>query len=194
MDKPTVLLIGGPNGAGKSTFAPRLMRLLGIERFLNADDIARTINPDNPESAALEAGRAMLNQLADAKAAGLPFAFESTLASRGFARYFRECADAGFHTMLVYVWVSAPEVSLSRVSKRVAAGGHNVPDDDVRRRWDRSIANFFNLYMPEADQWRAWINRDEEGHQPVAGGSRESVEWVHDQAAWQAMRQAGGVK
>jgi predicted ABC-type ATPase len=168
------------------------MNLLGIERFVNADDIARIINPGNPESAALEAGREMLNQLAETKANGLPFAFESTLASRGFARYIRECAESGFQTMLVYVWVSAPEVSLARVSKRVAAGGHHVPDDDVRRRWARSVTNFYNLYMPEADLWRAWINRDGTGHQPVAGGTRESVEWVCDEATWHAMRKAGG--
>lgn len=190
-DRPKVALIGGPNGAGKTTFAPRLLPLLGISHFVNADEIAKGLNPQDPESVGIEAGREMLKQIREFRRAKSSFAFESTLASRSFARTLRDCREEGFETMLVYVWVSSPSVSVERVAHRVASGGHNVPHDDVIRRWHRSARNLFELYVPVADLWRVWLNRDAKGYQPVAAGTLESVTSVWDAKTWSALQQIG---
>jgi predicted ABC-type ATPase len=190
-EKPRVLLIGGPNGAGKTTFASRLLPLLGISHFVNADEIARGLNPQDPESVSVEAGREMLQQIKHFRGSRTSFAFESTLASRSFARTLRACSEDGFETILVYVWVSSPSVSVERVAHRVASGGHNVPRNDVIRRWHRSARNLFELYLPVADEWRVWLNRDTEGYLPVAAGTLEKVTSVWDAETWSALQQVG---
>ncbi len=189
-DRPKVLVFGGPNGAGKSTLAPRQLRLLGIEHFANADEIARGLNPANPEAAAVEAGRQMLRQMRELRDLRASFAFESTLASRSFARFLKLCGESGYEVWLTYVWVPSPDVSVSRVAKRVLAGGHNVPEPDVRRRWKRSALNLFSLYIPLADFWRVWVNKEVVGHQLVAGGIRQATEFVVDDATWHALNHA----
>lgn len=190
-DKPRVLLIGGPNGAGKTTFSSRLLPLLGISHFVNADEIAKGLNPQDPESVGIEAGREMLNQIKEFRRLKTSFAFESTLASRSFARTLRDCHESDFETILVYVWVSSPSVSVERVAHRVASGGHNVPRDDVIRRWHRSARNLFELYLPVSHVWRVWLNRDTNGYLPVAAGALEKVTSVWDAETWSALQLVG---
>ena len=96
-DPPRVVIFAGPNGAGKSTHADAILAALGIETFVNADFIARGLSGRNTDTVAFEAGRIMLKrlrQLGDAKA---DFAFESTLASRTFARCRAACEVARGH-------------------------------------------------------------------------------------------------
>lgn len=81
------------------------------------------------------------------------FAFETTLASRSFAPWLRELQADGYTFHLVYLWLPAVELALARVAERARRGGHAVPPGIVRRRYDRSLANFFTLYSRFADSW-----------------------------------------
>lgn len=190
-DQPIVALIGGPNGAGKTTISRQVMLALNVERFINADEIAAGMS-DDPQSVAIEAGRQMLKELKAARKDQESFVFESTLASRGFARFVEECKRDGFWFHLTYIWVPDVDLSLKRVALRVAAGGHLVPDDDIRRRHERSIRNFFELYMPLADEWDVLTNLDSSPFRSLAHGSGLDVHWVGDDAQWSRMRKAGG--
>lgn len=88
---PYLIVIAGPNGAGKSTAAPGLLDgLLGIEDFVNADVIARGLSAFNPEGAAIQAGRIMLERVRELATEGKDFAFETTLASRSFAPWIAQ--------------------------------------------------------------------------------------------------------
>lgn len=175
---PVVIVLGGPNGAGKSTIARELLqRTVGIMHFVNADTIAAGLSAFDPNAAAVEAGRIMLARLRTLAAAREHFAFESTLSSRLTAAWLSGLVASGYELHLVYVALESPELAIARVANRYMRGGHAVPQDTIRRRFHRSAANLFRLYMPLA---RSWTVYDNSGPRPVviAHGDRELVRQV----------------
>lgn len=180
---PQVIVIGGPNGAGKSTIARDVLEgTLGITEFVNADTIAAGLSGFDPERAAFAAGRIMLSRLHELAAAGESFAFESTLASRSFAPWLSELAGRGYEVLLLYIWLRSPDLAVRRVRTRVRRGGHAVPELVVRRRYQRSAANFFELYMPTAERsgnWRVYDNSAAAPRQLAAGGQGVSPVIYH---------------
>lgn len=153
-----MVIIGGPNGAGKSTIAPEVLRdLLGVTTFVNADVIAQGLCAFDPESVAIEAGRFMLARLKELADQRHSFAFETTLASRTFAPWLAELKSrVGYRVHLVYAWLPSADAAVERVRNRVRRGGHAVPDEVVRRRFERSLHNLFDLYLPLADAWHIY--------------------------------------
>ena len=79
---------------------------------------------------------------------GESFAFETTLASRSFASWSRELQGQGYIVHIVYLWLESPELAISRVADRVSLGGHDIPEDVIRRRYRLSLHNLWNLYWP----------------------------------------------
>jgi len=150
---PDIYIIGGPNGAGKTTTALRVFPALGVTRFINADMIAQGLNPLDVDKVARAAGRIMLAEMEGRLAAREDFALETTLASRTLAPFVERCKASGYRFVLIYVWLESADVAVARVAKRVASGGHNIPEDTIRRRYERGRANFFDLYGPLADEW-----------------------------------------
>jgi predicted ABC-type ATPase len=183
---PHVVVIAGPNGAGKSTAAPALLDgRLGIENFVNADVIAKGLSAFNPEAAAIQAGRVMLERIRELAGRGEDFAFETTLASRSFAPWIATLREeAGYEFDLRYLWVPAPEMAVARVAGRVRAGGHFVPDDVVARRYRGGITNFFSLYRPIADEWKVYDNSPRPGMRLIAEGQCDAIPIVYDPPIW----------
>jgi predicted ABC-type ATPase len=142
---PTLTLIAGPNGAGKSTVT-RLVEIEGLDRLLDPDAIARRISPANPAAAAIAAGREVLKRQAEYFRHGVSFAVETTLAGSR-VNLADEAMQHGFAVHLLYVGINSPEWSILRVRDRVAKGGHFVPDEDVRRRYLRSMENAKDLFL-----------------------------------------------
>ena len=155
---PRVVIFAGPNGAGKSTHADAILAALGIETFVNADYIARGLSGRNTDAVAFEAGRIMLRRLRQLSAAGADFAFESTLSSRTFAAFLAALKRQGYVVAIYYFSLTNAQLAIRRVKLRVALGGHDVPPDVVRRRFARSLNNFFTLYLPLADEWTMFDN------------------------------------
>ena len=155
---PRVVIFAGPNGAGKSTHADAILAALGIDTFVNADYIARGLSGRKTDVVAFEAGRIMLKRLHQLGEAGADFAFESTLASRTFAPFFRTLKAQGYVLAVYYFSLANAQLAVRRVKLRVAMGGHDVPSDVVKRRFARSLNNFFNLYAPLADEWTLFDN------------------------------------
>ena len=154
MARPEIFVIGGPNGAGKSTIASVILpEGFQVERFVNADLIAQSLAPASPEPRAFAAGRMMLQRVRDFYAQRERFGFESTLASRTFAPFLQDAQGAGYLIHIAYLWLSSVELALDRIRVRVLRGGHDVPEGTVRRRYYRSLANFFDLYEPLANTW-----------------------------------------
>jgi predicted ABC-type ATPase len=151
---PKVVVIAGPNGAGKSTTAPAVLRnALHVREFVNADTIAAGLSAFSPEKVAIAAGRLMLHRVRELARQRCDFAFETTLSSRSFAPWLKELQADGYTFHIVYLWLPTVELALARVAERVRRGGHAVPEGTVRRRYDRSLANFFALYSRFADSW-----------------------------------------
>ena len=164
---PRVVIFAGPNGAGKSTHADAILAALGIETFMNADYIARGLSGRNTDVVAFEAGRIMLKRLRQLGEAGADFAFESTLSSRTFAPFIRNLKAQGYAVAIYYFSLTNAQLAIRRVKLRVALGGHDVPSDVIKRRFGRSISNFFTLYAPLADQWAVFDNSASVGALPV---------------------------
>jgi len=182
-------MVGGPNGAGKSTAAPALLReALAVSEFVNADLIARGLSGFDPGGSAMSAGRVMLARLKELASRKRDFAFETTMASRSFAPWLRGLMVEGYLLHLVFLWLSSPEMAVARVSARVRDGGHDVPEETIRRRYSRGIRNFLHLYRPMATTWRVYDNSSVQGPRLVARGRAGSEEEVLLEDQWQRIR------
>jgi predicted ABC-type ATPase len=152
-------IIAGPNGAGKTTFARTFLpKYADCKNFINADLIAEGISPFSPEAAAVRAGRLMLNEIRFFAKRRATFAFETTLSGRSYLRLIRQLKKQGYEVHILFLWVKSVDVALSRVRERVLKGGHDVPEAVVRRRFGRSISNFFAEYCRLADSWYLFDN------------------------------------
>ena len=157
--RPNVYIIAGPNGAGKTTFARKFLpKYAQCTNFVNADLIAQGISPLAPEAAAFRAGRLVLEEITAFVNRQEDFAFESTLSGKSYLRVLRDLKNDGYSIQIFFLWVPTPDVSISRVQDRVSRGGHNVPEPDLRRRFDRSIRNFLQHYRQIADSWMLFDN------------------------------------
>ena len=186
-----VIVVAGPNGAGKSTAAPYLLRdALEVAEFVNADTIASGLSAFNPESVAFTAGRIMLERMRQLAASGADFAFETTLASRSFAPWIFELKRRGYHAHLLFLWLESADLAVSRVAERVRLGGHDVPEEVVRRRYDKGLRNFFSLYMPLSSAWQLFDNSLALETRPVAAGEGPEVSFIGDRTIWTKLMEA----
>lgn len=157
--KPRCIVIAGPNGAGKTTFAREfLLTDAGVSNFVNADLIAGGLSPLRPEAAAIAAAKIFLAELERMSRAGMDFAFETTLSGRTHAARLRRWRSAGYRIEMVFLRLSSPLVALRRIASRVRQGGHDVPREDVLRRYVRGWENFQSTYRPLVDEWAVYDN------------------------------------
>jgi predicted ABC-type ATPase len=151
---PELYIIAGCNGAGKTTASYAVLPdMLNCREFVNADSIAAGLSPFNPENVALEAGRIMLQRIDHLLTEQSDFAFETTLSTRSYVSLVKRAKTLGYNVTLLYFWLSSPEFAIQRVAQRVEAGGHNIPEDVIMRRYYRGIYNLVNLYIPICDEW-----------------------------------------
>lgn len=147
---PLVIVLRGLNGAGKSSAAAELVRDVA---FVNADEVARGL-PGYPSRAVdFQAGRLVTKQLDELEARRADFAVETTLSSHVLAARIERLRQAGYYFRLIVCFVPSVELSIARVAGRVARGGHDIPEDVIRRRYTAGIRNFFERYQPIADRW-----------------------------------------
>lgn len=159
---PNFYMLAGPNGAGKTTAAYTLLpEVLDVRNFVNADEIARGLSPFDVEAVAFEAGRIMLQRIDYLLANGADFAIETTLSTRSYVQTIRRAKALGYTVTLFYVWIPSAEVSKARVAARVASGGHNIPDEIIERRYERSVSNLQKLYIPVCDYFTVVSNATE---------------------------------
>ena len=158
---PSLYIIGGANGSGKTTVSLSLLpNFLEVFEYVNADAIAVGLSPFNPESMAIQAGRLMLERLRNLADVGADFAFETTLAARTFVPFLQECKTKGYIINLIYFWLQNPDLAVARVARRVASGGHSIPENVIRRRYERGRKNLISLYLPLCDSWIVYDNSE----------------------------------
>jgi predicted ABC-type ATPase len=188
---PTVVVLAGPNGAGKSTAAQSVLaETLRVMTFVNADVIAQGLSGFDPESMAMEAGRIMLQRLHTLAEKRASFAFETTLAGRSYARWLKSLRATGYTVDLVYFWLASPDLAVARVAERVSRGGHDIPEATIRKRYARSICNFFQLFRPVVDSWKVQDNTQAGIHQLVAHGDLTGRETILVESTWEQMQKA----
>jgi predicted ABC-type ATPase len=185
-----VVVVGGPNGAGKTSWAAKnLPTTLNIRTFVNADEIARGLSPFDPDSSSVVAGRVMLDRLDALVSAGDSFAFETTCASHRHPRFLKKCRTLGYQITLVFLWLPSADIALRRVARRVAHGGHRIPDEVVIRRYTAGLRLMRQLYLPLADFALIYDNSDEVGDL-IAERRGAAPLTVHDSDRWNRIEEA----
>lgn len=192
--RPNVIMLAGPNGAGKTTSSRSLLKgVLDVTTFVNADIIAQGLAGFDPESAAWEASRIMLERLDALSEKQQDFAFETTLAARSYVPRIEKWRSEGYCFQLYYFWLPNADLAVQRVADRVQQGGHHVPEETVRHRYRQSLRNLFKLYMPLADVWNIYLNEQRGMPELIARGSGTMTQLVADARVWEMMHK-GSVK
>ena len=173
MEQPKLIIIGGANGSGKTTLAREFVLVDKID-YLGADEIARELNPNNPENAAISAARIFSQRLEDYLANRKSVLVESTLSGLSLRKHLAIAKTQDFEITILFVYLDSPELCIERVAARVAKGGHHVPDADIRRRFKRANINFWNVYKHLADKWNLFYNTSGIITQ-VANGDQEGL-------------------
>lgn len=155
-------IIAGPNGAGKSTFANEFLPVEAeCLNFVNADLIAQGLSPFQPEKMAVEAGRLMIKQINECIQRKESFAFETTLSGKSYIKKLKNWKTQKYEIVIYFLKLPSVEFAIERVKLRVAQGGHNVPKQDIIRRFERSWINFQQIYKQLADSWIVFDNSRE---------------------------------
>lgn len=157
---PRLFILAGVNGAGKSSIGGASFRAAGVD-YYNPDETARRLMAARPglpqrqaNGAAWQQGRALLEA---AIARRLDFVFETTLGANTIPRLLSEAAAAGVEVHVWYVGLSSAELHIERVRARVRKGGHDIPEEDIRRRYTHSRLNLIQL-MPGLTALRVFDN------------------------------------
>jgi predicted ABC-type ATPase len=142
-DKPTLKcwIVGGTNGSGKSSIYQNSSELIGSGEFVNADIVARQISPHDTDTASLIAGRRVIERLGQLISKRENFVYETTLSSNQSIDLMFTARTSGYRVGLLFVTLSNVGLNVKRVHERVSRGGHSIPDDVIRRRYGRAIAN-----------------------------------------------------
>ncbi len=158
-------IIAEPNEAGKTTFAKEFLPIEAeCLNFVNADLIAQGLSPFQPNKMAVEAGRLMIQHINECVEKNESFAFETTLSGKGYIKKIKDWKEKQYEIIIYFLKVSSVEFAIERVTLRVSQGGHNVPEQDIVRRFERSWNNFQQIFKCLAD---SWIVFDTSGTQPI---------------------------
>jgi len=156
----TLHIIAGANGSGKTTFA-KLFSALNDLYFINADEIAKELDSNDVSKHKIKAGRIFFQELQARLGGDSSFVIETTLSGKYLLKYIQEAKERGFRISLIYLFLETPEANILRVANRVLNGGHDVPTEDIIRRYYRSKNLFWYLYKDHVDDWIIYYNSNE---------------------------------
>lgn len=164
-------IISGCNGAGKTTASYTMLPdLLNLHTFVNADEIADELSPQDPQREMIRAARLMLERTEQLIDRGEDFAVETTLATKTLAGTIVRAQRKGYMVGIFYFWLKSPELAVRRVALRVSSGGHNVPSETVVRRYRQGMENLREIYLPLCNYWVLIDNSDRRGRWIAEGG------------------------
>ena len=147
-------ILSGCNGSGKTTASYSLLpELLDCVEFVNSDEFAKSLSPFNPDAAYVMASRLMLLKTHYLFSQRRDFSIETTLATRSLLNMVRSAQTMGYTVTVLYFWLNSPDLAVERVRARVSAGGHNIPEETIRRRYNVGLKYFFRDYAPLCDRW-----------------------------------------
>lgn len=165
-----------------------LPETLQCHEFVNCDEIAKGLNPLNPDSAKITAARLMLTRIKKLIANDADFAIETTLATKSYHSLVQKAQERGYDIKLIYFWLQSPELALQRVAERVKNGGHNVDEHIVRRRYSYGLHNLFKLYLPVVDYF-ILIDNSIVPREVIAEGNLHDAVKVYNEDKFKRLRQ-----
>lgn len=184
---PRLYILAGCNGSGKTTASYTLLpEMLECREFVNSDEFAKSLSPFNPSAASVSASRYMLLKIRYLLSRHADFSIETTLATRSLMNIIQEAKTDGYTITLLYFWVKNPELAIKRVQARVEAGGHNIPEDVIRRRYVMGLRYFFEIYSTTCDRW-VLADNSKTPFTVVAEGNRKET-FIRDAEKYQTIR------
>ena len=165
-----------------------LPETLQCHEFVNCDEMAKGLNPLNPDSAKVAAARLMLPRIKKLIAMDADFAIETTLATKSYHALVQHAQEKGYDAKLLYFGLQSPELALQRVAERVKNGGHNVEEHIVRRRYAAGIRNLFKLYLPVVDYF-ILIDNSIMPREVIAEGNIHEAVKVYNEEKFKKLRQ-----
>jgi predicted ABC-type ATPase len=133
---PVLHLLAGPNGSGKSTYVARILQPITHLPFVNADEIAAARWPEAQAEHAYEASRAAAEERTRMLEDGRSFITETVFSHPSKLDLVNEAVSRG-HLVHLHVMLLPVDVAVRRVAERVQYGGHDVPEQKIRERYDR---------------------------------------------------------
>lgn len=184
---PTLYIMAGPNGAGKTTAAKTfLSQVFHTSIFINADEMAKRLNPDNVAAVAFQAGRMMLQQIEKRLMQQATFAIETTLATKTYLKLVEKAQLLNYEVVLFFFYLPSIEMAKQRVALRVSKGGHHIPADGIARRYVLGIRNLF-AFIKIVDQWFIYEN-DHTPPQLVAEGELATLPVIYNFDIWERLK------
>lgn len=166
-----------------------LPEMLECSEFVNSDEFAKGLSPFQPEKAAIQASRYMILKIRYLLKKQLDFGIETTLATRTLLKTVRIAQAAGYTVTLLYFWLNSPELAVERVAARVETGGHNIPEETIRRRYRVGIDYFFHDYAPICERW-ILADNSQIPFRVIAEGSRDEVLNIKDEKTYRLIRES----
>ena len=182
-------IIAGPNGAGKTTASYTILpEIFNCNEFVNADEIAKGISPFNPDKVAIQAGKIMLKRIDNLIANNITFALETTLSAKNFVKYIKRAKNQNYEIILLFLVLTSQELAIERVSVRVKEGGHNIPVETIRRRFENGLKNFFQIYKDIVDKWILADNSENE-LKYIAESSLNKI-YIQNEKKWNELKRS----
>lgn len=144
-------ILAGPNGAGKTTISKQILNIYNCPNFINADEIAKGLNPVNQEKVAIESGKIMLKKIEKYSSNNESFCVETTLSCKTYLKKIIEFKKKGYQCYLFFIYLATVEIAIERVKQRVSYRGHNIPTETIKRRYIQGLKNLVNLYWNRVD-------------------------------------------
>jgi predicted ABC-type ATPase len=161
--------------------------MLDCKEFVNADEIAKGLSPFQPESVSFQAGRIMIERIDELLNSEVDFAFETTLTTLSYINTINLAKQKGYTVTLLYFWLNDVNLAIERVKTRVIAGGHNIPEETIRRRYYRGINNLTKKFIALCDYWIV-INNSRRPFTFVAEGKGEIEVRIYDEMVWEKIK------
>ena len=185
---PRLYIISGCNGAGKTTASYTMLpEMLDCSEFVNSDEFAKGLSPFNPEKASIQASRYMIMKIRYLLKRQQDFGIETTLATRTLLKTIRMAQNAGYTVTLLYFWLNSPDLAVERVAARVGTGGHDIPEETIRRRYRVGIDYFFHDYAPICERW-ILADNSQIPFRVIAEGSRNDIINIRDEETYEQIR------
>ena len=191
--KKQVVIIAGANGSGKTTFARKFLDVTKYE-FLNADEIAKELSPEDPSKARVAAGKKVISLLDEMISQSKSFVIESTLSGSFLEKHIKTLKENGYEIKLIYIFLGSQELCIERIKSRVMQGGHNIPDADVIRRFNRGLIKFWYKYSWIVDNYNIFFNNEFYDFKLILSGVKEKIEIINEPLYHEFLCKINGVE